>query len=119
MAVQRRHQTFECGASRKNYARRQQKSLCALDQLRSAKPVESQFSKAVLQTGFGVRRERHEAEVLAHPGTNGAVARLAGQDRQPGRRMDGDLLREMDDGLMRDAFGIIGEAPGAAKAAQM
>ena len=99
--------------------RRQQKSFCALDQLRSAKPVESQLSKAVFQMGFGVRRERHEAEVLAHPGTNGAVACLSDQARQPGGRMDVDLLREMNNGLVRDAFGVIGEAPGAAKAAQM
>ena len=84
-----------------------------------AKSVECQLGKTVLQTGFGVRRERHEAEVLAHSGTNGAVARLSGQDRQPSRRMDVDLLGEMDDGLVRDAFGIIGEAPGPAQAAQM
>ena len=97
----------------------QQESFCAFDQFGRSEPVESKLGETGRQAGFGVSRERHEAEVLAHAITNGAVGRLSRQDRQPRRRMDADLAGKMDDGLMRDAFRGVGEAPGPAQAAQM
>jgi len=69
--------------------------------------------------GFSARRKRHEAEVRAHTITNGAIGRLSRQDRQPSRRVDADLAGKMDDGLVRDAFGVIGEATGPAQAAHV
>jgi site-specific recombinase XerD len=36
------------------------------------------------------------------------IACLSEQARQSGGRMDVDLLREMNNGLVRDAFGVIG-----------
>jgi hypothetical protein len=99
--------------------RRQQESFRAFDQFGRPEPVESKLGETGRQAGFGVRRKRHEAEILAHTITNGAIGRLSRQDRQPHRRLDADLAGQMDDGLMWDAFGGIGEAPGPAQAAQM
>ena len=94
--------------------RRQQESFCAFDQFGRPEPVESKLGEMDRQAGLGVRRERHEAKILAHAITNGAIGRLSWQDRQPRRRMDADPDGQMDDGLMRDAFGGVGEAPGPA-----
>jgi hypothetical protein len=116
---QRRHQAFECSAGGKHNVRCQQESFCAFDQFGRPEPVKSRLGETGRQAGFGVRRERHETEVPAHAITNGAVGRLSRQDRQPRRRIDADLAGKMDDGLMRDAFRGVGEAPSPALAAQM
>jgi hypothetical protein len=120
LPVQRHHQAFERGAGGQDDARRQQQRLRAFDQFGGPQPVGRQIGQALHQAGLGVRRERREAEMRAYPRPDRAVGRLPRRGHQPGRRRrEADLAGEMDDGLVRDAAGIVGEAPAPAQAAQM
>ena len=112
-------QPFERGAGGQDDLRRGQRRFRPLDQVGCRQAIGGDRREIGLQTVLGVGGKHREPEVVAHPGADGAVGRLAGQKGQPGRWIDPELAGQVDDGAPRDLLRVVDETAGAAHAAQV
>jgi hypothetical protein len=115
----RRDQPVQCGARRQDDPGRAQQSLRPLDQLGERRAIGGDLRQVDLQAGLGLGGKRHEAEVVAHPGPDGAVGRRSRQRSQFGRRRLASLTGQMDENTRWQLAGIIEKAAGVTQVAQM
>jgi hypothetical protein len=112
-------QPVEGGAGGQDDLRRPQRRFRPLDQIGQGQPVGGDLGQSGFEPVAGVGGEWNEAEMVAHPRTNGAVGRGSGQEKQTDRRLLAEPVGQMNEGVPGNLRRIVDEPAGPAQAAQV